>query len=332
MAWLVCIGGAYAQEPAHFGLKDWALQCDNTRTCRAVGYQAEEGDSDPVSMRITRAAGPATPIAIDVQVYSEKDVKSPVQLRVGSFVLQGMQGESFEVPASRVQALLPELLKADVATVRTTGQTWTLSLSGATAVLLKMDDVQGRVGTPGAIVKRGTRAESSVLPAISAPTVRAVTPLKNKATDASLAAAIWAAMDKKEAQAQCNDHTPALDEISIYRLTADKVLLSLPCAMGAYNYSYLGWMARDKLPYRPQFLEADGEFDPATGTLTSSMKGRGIGDCWSYQTWQFDGQGFTLTDQRSDEMCRGFPGGAWQLPSYVTQTVRTPPTSTQPKQ
>ena len=47
-----------------FEHKDWALQCDNTRTCRAVGYQAEAGDSEPVSVLLTREAGPDTPVQV----------------------------------------------------------------------------------------------------------------------------------------------------------------------------------------------------------------------------------------------------------------------------
>ncbi|STW09638.1 Protein of uncharacterised function (DUF1176) [Klebsiella grimontii] len=41
-----------------------------------------------------------------------------------------------------------------------------LSGEGAYAVLLKMDDVQGRIGTPGALTKKGDRPENSVRAAI----------------------------------------------------------------------------------------------------------------------------------------------------------------------
>lgn len=49
------------------------------------------------------------------------------------------------------------------------------------------------------------------------------------------------------------------------------------------------------------------------------MKGRGIGDCWWVRQWQFDGRGFVRTSEAGDSMCRGFAGGAWQLPTYVTR-------------
>ena len=36
------------------------------------------------------------------------------------------------------------------------------SSTGASAVLLKMDEYQGRIGTPGALVRKGTKAEAAV--------------------------------------------------------------------------------------------------------------------------------------------------------------------------
>ncbi|NBD19090.1 DUF1176 domain-containing protein [Aquabacterium fontiphilum] len=44
-----------------FGHLDWELACDNTRTCRAAGYQPEEAGL-AVSLLLTRAAGPGTPV------------------------------------------------------------------------------------------------------------------------------------------------------------------------------------------------------------------------------------------------------------------------------
>jgi hypothetical protein len=48
-----------------------------------------------------------------------------------------------------------------------------LSGDGATAVLLKMDDVQGRLDTPGALVKKGDKPESGVPAAKEPPVIQA---------------------------------------------------------------------------------------------------------------------------------------------------------------
>lgn len=310
-----------AADPVSFQHKDWALQCDNTRTCRAVGYQAEGSDSEPVSILLTREAGPDTPVQVDLQVSTEGPAPAALQVRVGKFALPGLQGDTPRVPAAQVPRLLRELLQNDEAVVSAGKARWTLSLAGANAVLLKMDEAQGRVGTPGALVRRGTRAESSVLPPLLAPVVQGAKLPPPRKDDAALAKPLVAALDRASLQGQCNGDD-AFDpaNVQVHRLTDRKVLLSVPCGMGAYNFSSLLWIANDRPPYKPQPLQdVDGEFDPASGAVHSAMKGRGLGDCWWVREWQFDGQGFARTREAGDSMCRGFAGGAWQLPSYVTR-------------
>lgn len=40
-----------------FTSQDWQVVCDNTRTCRIAGYQAENNSEFPVSVLLTRRAG-----------------------------------------------------------------------------------------------------------------------------------------------------------------------------------------------------------------------------------------------------------------------------------
>lgn len=325
LAWAVSliapVHAADKNSAVQFEHKDWALQCDNTRACRAVGYQAETGDSEPVSVLLTREAGPDTPVQVELQVFTEKANPASLRLKVGKLTLPPLQGDTPQVPAPQVPRLIQELLRNEEATVTAGKDVWTLSLAGASAVLLKMDEVQGRVGTPGALVRRGSRPESSVPGPLLAPLVKAVTPVPTRKTDAALAKPLLAALDRSDVEGTCNGEdvlNPV--KVQIFRLTERKVLLSVPCGMGAYNFSNLLWMANDRPPYKPEFLnDVDGDFDPATGAVHSSMKGRGIGDCWWVREWQFDGKGFVRTREAGDSMCRGFGGGAWQLPTYVTR-------------
>jgi hypothetical protein len=314
---------AAAAGPVSFEYKDWALQCDNTRTCRASGYQDESGDSQPVSMLISRVAGPGTPVTIEVGVYSEEAGPDALQLSVGRKVFPKLQGNGgATVPARDVPELLRQLLNADTATVHGGKETWTLSLAGIKAVLLKMDEAQGRVGTPGALVRRGEHPESSVLPPLPAPKIKAVKPLPERAGDEALGRRIYAAFakaDQETVRDSCNGQDVPADEVAVYRLDGKRLLISVPCGMGAYNFSSLLWIANDREPYQPRAVEANGDFDPASGSVHSSMKGRGIGDCWSTEDWQWDGRDFVLSGRGDSGMCRGFPGGAWSLPSYVTE-------------
>jgi hypothetical protein len=314
--------GAQTASPGAVGFshKDWGLQCDNTRTCRAAGYQSDSGDSDPVSLLLTREAGPDTAVEVQLQVYTEKANPATLNLKVGKLSLPALDGNSPSVPAAQVPRLLQELVRAEEATVSAGKDKWVLSLAGAAAVLLKMDEVQGRIGTPGALVRKGSKPESSVLPPVPAPVLKTVKPVPARKGDAALLKPLLAALGPAALQDQCTGGTPEADVMKVHRLTDRRVLLEVPCGMGAYNFSSLLFMANDRPPYQPKPLDdVDGEFDAETGTVHSSMKGRGIGDCWWVREWRFDGKGFVLSGEHGDGMCRGFPGGAWQLPAYVTQ-------------
>lgn len=311
---------AHAGPDEGFLHKDWYLRCDNTRTCRAEGYQAEGGESPPVSLQLSRAAGPGTPVQARLQVYADDAVPGVVRLQVGSLVIPKLDLGAPQIPQAEVPPLLQALLRADEATVTAGKTTWRLSLAGANAVLLKMDERQGRVGTSGALVRKGPRDEASVLPPLQAPVVRAVVPVPTRKADAALVAPLLAALDRGAVESECGGNPMDPAGVRVHRLTERRVLLELPCLMGAYNAGSLLFMANDRPPYQPVVVaDVDGEFDPSTGTATASMKGRGIGDCWSVREWRFNGQGFTLSAERADGMCRGFPGGAWQTPVYVSR-------------
>ena len=326
--------GAAAKEGVSFSHNDWELACDNTRTCRAAGYQVESGSAlEPVSMLITRRAGPGTPIEIDLQTGGQEEPKGSVRFKVGKATLSGLKDSAFSLDEAQIRTVLPELLKGDDASLTDSGgHKWVLSLAGLNAVLLKMDEVQGRVGTPGALVRRGNKPESSVLPPVQAPVVNAVLPTRARPGDDALAARIFPSLKSDPSADDCNNHDEFnAKSLTVSRLTERKVLLSFGCGMGAYNYTRVLWIANDKPPYAPVAIEANGDFDEKNASVTSSMKGRGIGDCWSSQTWHFDGKGFVLTGHTYDGMCRGFPGGAWSLQRYVSQVKLSEPSATPSK-
>ncbi|SOD26889.1 Protein of unknown function [Variovorax sp. YR752] len=325
--------GAADKELVSFSHNDWELACDNTRTCRAAGYQPESGASEPVSMLITRKAGLGTAIDIQLQIGDDDGVKGPLRFKVGKATVSGLAAGTASFDDSQVRTVLPELLKGDDATVTANGgKKWTLSLAGLNAVLLKMDEAQGRVGTPGALVRRGSKPESSVLPPVTAPVVNVVVPPKAHPGDDALAARIFPFLKLDSAKEDCNNREDInAKSLTVSRLTDRKVLLSLGCGMGAYNYSSLLWIANDKPPYAPVSIEANGDFDEKEGSVTSAMKGRGIGDCWSSETWHFNGKDFVRTGSTGDGMCRGFAGGAWTLPRYVSRVVTSTPSATPSK-
>ncbi|WP_332856406.1 DUF1176 domain-containing protein [Duganella sp. S19_KUP01_CR8] len=317
--------GAAAADGARFGIKDWEVACDNTRRCEAAGFQSDESESLPVSLWLGRDAGAAAVLEAKLIVVSGDDKDAgPLTITVGKLALGGLKAET-ELTAEQVARLMPSLLNAESAKVSDGKHQWLLSLAGLKAVLLKMDDQQGRVGTVTALVKPGTRPASAVLPPLPPPTVRPVAMPPAQKGDEKLLAAIVKTIRPEDCGADLKDSSR--DE-AIYRLPGGRMLLVLECDRAAYQSSYGLWVARDKPPYDPRPLDLPGmegggimnaSFEG--GKLSSYAKGRGIFDCGGFWTWLWTAQGFQLVDVSQSNMCRGVPGGV-TLRDWVAKVVR----------
>jgi Protein of unknown function (DUF1176) len=321
-------------EPVSFDHQDWELVCDNTRTCRAVGYQNEEV-SAPVSILLTRKAGPGTPVAGQVSLGDDWDESLiddlPKQFRLtlsidgrahGSMTMQ-RTGTVADLTPTQVAALLKALARDTRIEFSAGRHRWTLSDRGASAVLLKMDETQGRIGTPGALVRKGNKPEAQALPAIPAPVVRAVKPHPPKPSDAGFldrhSDAVRTALRAESNEDDCMDLFDQKDPqpLEIARLTKTKLLVSTRCWLAAYNAGDGYWIINDTPPFKPELVtESANGYE--NGALSASHKGRGLGDCWSSQEWTWDGETFVATGETTTGQCKGFPGGAWSLPMLVT--------------
>lgn len=320
-----------------FAHQDWMLVCDNTRTCRAVGYQ-RYADSAAVSVLLTRKAGPNEPVRGKVKI-GEVDLEEEVLNALASqatlsLVIDGHEIGEVEVDPEFLGADLPdELLVPLLRALRRDSEIewvhdeyrWRLSDAGATAVLLKMDDVQGRVGTPGAMVRKGERPEADVLPALAPPVVVAVPvdalqPLSLPSEDERyLRAALRASVaDEIECEGLAMPEAGG-EELDAVRLDDSRLLVAATCWMAAYNAGAGFWVVSDSRPYRP-VLVTDSATDFDGGTISAIHKGRGLGDCYSIDEWTWDGQQFVQTLSSSTGQCRNLAaGGAWQLPERVTE-------------
>lgn len=310
----------------NFGVKDWEVACDNTRRCEAAGFQTDESESAPVSLWLGREAGAGAGVEAKLIVVTPDDKDAgPLTITVGKLALGGLKSEA-PLTTEQVARLMPQLLNAESAKVSDGKHQWLLSLAGLKAVLLKIDDLQGRVGTVTALVKPGTRPASAVLPPLAPPTVRAqALPPAQKGDDKLLAAIV-----KTIGPAACGaDLQDSNADQSIHRLPGGKVLLVLECERAAYQSSYGLWIARDKPPYDPKPLDPPGmegggvmnaSFED--GKLNSYAKGRGIFDCGGFWNWLWTAQGFQLVDMSQSNMCRGVPGGGVSLREWVAKVVK----------
>ena len=309
-----------------FQFKDWEVACDNTRRCQAAGYLTEVGglegvDFEPVALLLTREAGPQA--AVEIKLYApaadnpKRASTAKWQVLADSTPLPAVTAEQAWTAAA-TQTLVSMLPKLQNLRFSRGKDERYVSLSGANAALLKMDDVQGRVGTRGALMRKGDKPESAVLASLPAPDIHPVPWLAARKTDTALLAPILTAVKKRD----CWDDVPVDKDATpeIVRLSDTRVMVTRLCWQAAYQSGRAAWVANSAPPYNPQpvqFPAVDGKDveSPtglellADGTAVSAAKGRGMGDCWETFTWAWTGQRFELMQSFATAMCRQIPGG-----------------------
>ena len=333
---------AQAGAAVDFSNQDWQVACDNTRTCRLAGYQAENNSDLPVSLLLVRRAGANATVDGKVKLGGAKEssAKALMQLgnrhRISLFINDRDYGETkpysvaaghAELTSAQVNALLDALTKSSKIELVIRNTRWQLSDKGASAVMLKADEAQGRVGTPSAFISTdsASKSNSSVLAPKAAAALRLVTPnpkaissSKRKFVMRSSQLAELMKTTMKDADTDC----PNLADKSpwrVSRLNSKQLLVQHDCWMGAYNTGMGAWVLNDTKPYQPTLVTTSAT-DYSNGKLTSVQKGRGIGDCLSKTDWVWTGKAFEKSHESTTGMCRLIEvGGAWQLPTYVTE-------------
>ena len=329
-AMLACTPAVTAAAPLagiRFDHNDWTIACDNTRTCRAAGYQAEDGSSDPVSVLLTRKGGPDQPVTAELMIgdYDQPATPSILRLRIDGQALGRLpEASGGALTPAQTAALLKALTRdSEILVIGNDGHQWKLSDHGASAVFLKMDEFQGRLGTPGALMRKGKRAESSVTPALPPPRITRVAWPTTRPADEALGAqpALRTALRQSVDSDSCDVLVDAeqKEPINVQRLSADKLLASTPCWMGAYNVGVGFWVINETEPYAP-VLVTTGASEGGDGMISAAQKGRGLGDCWATESWVWDGRQFVHSAESTSGMCRLVTaGGPWDLPTLVTE-------------
>ena len=181
-----------------------------------------------------------------------------------------------------------------------------------------MDEVQGRLGTPGAVVRKGGRPEDAVLSATAQAGGAHHGPAAGTRRGRRLVAAILPKL--RPSPEICPDYSEPAEPAKIWRLDGRKMLFSMRCWLAAYNTGYGYWVVNDKPPYQPVLVTTDGtDFEPETSRIVAMQKGRGPADCFSTQHWVWDGVRFVPTESGTTGLCRGVTaGGPWDLPTLVT--------------
>lgn len=337
-----------------FVAEDWQVVCDNTLTCRAAGYTKEEYLDHPASILLVAEPKKALPKAyVTVLTSDEKsasvsgDNPSTVELWLNDKSYGAIRDD--ELNAEQTKQIIRHARINTKIELRGGNASWIISDKGMSAVLLKLDEVQGRVGTSLALVSQDSANKQTPKSAKAKPIVRKSDDYlaqDKKQLDAKKLAYFQANINKwididavqfvgsADKTGDCeliNPSSEAAINIAEYAasslgwdfipINANYTLASHLCWRGAYNMGVGYWTINNANPSKPQFITSSGT-EYYDGEISAIHRDRGIGDCWNSKTWVWDGKRFAMTEDSSTGMCRGFVGGAWDLPTYVSEVIK----------
>ena len=331
---------AMAQSYKQFG--QWLAFCDNILSCSAFGTTPDA--ASPTSLRMDRA-GDAKAQATWTIGWSVENLPPGTRLRL-SFddpKITGLPADplAVEVVADPIVVKIPGETDPLIAAIRQAhtltaelmlpaGKTLPnpedgkaeISLNGAVAALLWIDDQQKRVGTASALIKKGPASDPPPPPA--EPLVN----LAPAATQIDLPSKPPGGIAKAVKAASCQQPDDQADaKPTSYRLSPSKVLWEATCTLAAYNTSSLYFVAeggtlKTVSVRHPVLVKGDAasqqeiflaEFDPKTMELHSLYKGRGPGDCGDEGRWGWDGTSFALLEFRTMPECLGVSSDFWPV-------------------
>ena len=332
---------ALTADDGRFEHKDWQLVCENNGTCRAAGYQKAD-DKRPISIRITRETGAdaavSARLAITYHLWKDKPaLPSSGELfldgtSLGTLTLKKSGHATYaDLDPTQTAAVLDAVIHTGNITFTADGNTWALSGAGATATLLKMDEYQQRTGTPSALVKRGD-SNAPVRQAKNHPVIQAAAVTSDPGrtvvpTDPDYPALHALLLSK--ADAGCNVLRESQQPITLYPLDNKHTLAETACWQGAYNrnnyYAVLNAEQNRVLNTVPiSDIPDDNGRDSGAGpiaykdgVITAFARESEEGDCVVNSRYTWNGKTFTYSYRSESNLCRGFPGNAWKLPSFA---------------
>jgi hypothetical protein len=293
--------------------KDWIVGCDNGLLCQASAMMPE---SD-VSVTLTVRRGPEGDAVPEVWLRSID--QDPVELSADGkklgLHLKKNEDEAFVVaPADAVRLLDAVRSAKEVEALGKDGKSiGKVLVDGASAVLLYMDEQQHRIGTVGALVRRGDKANSSVPQPPPLPVRYSV---KGSPKPAAKLTAAFVARVRKDNDC-ADEKDPNLVDQQRLDATHSFAMVTLLCQSGAYNYISDNYVIADGGAPQPAKFDDDDpnedggdlhynlNWDPKQRRLDGGMKGRGIGDCGGRQQYVWDGTEFRLVGIETMGECRG---------------------------
>ncbi len=328
--------------------RDWIVACDNTRTCRAFGMPKQD-TMIGVALRIDRSGtADAQPV---INIVLDRDIGGGTGLRLSASadggpatdIIVGRTASQDEETITVTDRALAERLIADIRRGQSLSVSLDpagnpqqpsdpISLDGAMAALLWMDEQQGRIGSRGALARPGDGRARPPLPT-EPPRAPAERRLPDQGDVArrleAVRAPVLAAFRALPADTCEDEDNPA---IAAHRLAESLLLVAVQCWRGAYQSSDIHFLVREGAvpqvrpasfprprtpspdarpePYDDAILTTS-DVDAATGRVAHFAKGRGIGDCGEVAEWQWDGERFRPIRLDVMPTCRGLTPPNW---------------------
>ncbi len=330
----------------------WAVGCDNTRHCRAIGWAKALHPDDPTFLIIEREAGPEgrTRISGGGGFAPDKDVYidgRPVLKLEADIFFASMDPFDIDVvapialgvtdAASNSKLIDAALQGASLSFAAAAGLEALIPLDGLRRALLFMDEEQGRAGTATALVAKGARSASAVpLPVAAPAAIPAVRPQiarKDKAEND----AVGEFHRENASRTLCDEKSlGGLWEITPTRITPRQSIYDYYCREEGGRFAKLLYVVDADSPTRvakapiEQPDHATGGLRLATDVLImgGSMddgnwlhvrEGDKSGDCREVLAWRWDGKAFRLTQHLLAPLC---PNGVSDAPVIVLWRTR----------
>ncbi len=303
--------------------RDWTATCDNTNHCVAFGPGANQMGFVLVAL----APGPDARPVVHMGGWGLEDGEGSVYAEIDGRRYAGRNAKmdeegdvvAFNTPSPQ---LLHDLGGGATMALRRGDRQMKVSLGGAAAAFLWIDERQGRLDTTTALIRRGERPASDVPAAPAAPrvTMASAAPQDGLVQD-DLSPALLAHPKVQECLATSRKGERFEPDVVVSRLASDKLLWSVPCGEGAYNFTQVYFItpADGTSPQPVDFPTATGSndelvnsrYDPKSRTLSAFGRGRGIGDCGRMGSWAWTGERFALLNEKAMPICTAVPQDLW---------------------
>ena len=331
---------------------DWQLVCDNTLTCRAAGYSEDGIASGGASILLTIIPKQSA-IKAQLMLQNVDGVEtSPANAWLanhGSRVSLYLNNKNYGVveldsealsgalSTNQTQQLLAQARQNTKIEFRSGQYRWYVSDSGLAAVLLKLDEIQGRVGTLLALISKNV--QPTMMPKSAKPIPKIVVAPVYSAEDSNpnIDSTIidywrenisnWIISDTDDdLKEECFALNPEEEwsgdgDWTLTPLDAKYTLASHVCWRGAYNEGIGFWVIDHTNLNKPTLITySGGSYDD--GQILSGQRGRGLGDCVYLEEWTWNGNTFVNSKAMNTGLCRMIQlGGAWDLPTYVSDVI-----------